>query len=635
MMKKRRILAMFVALTAVAVFFTGCDWWDDDDDDDNSKTPSSESEDGKTYVLFKNDSSYAVDVYSDSGRNTKVAAVPAGGQPSLEWTPSPDGYTFYLSYQIPVGDDVVIPYNPPAASPIRIDQGKTTSVTIASPVSSSTLLTNRVYLLLLNESDSAAFRLEQQGGTIIRPEKIFSGSGSALDSASLVNPSERAWYIVNSGPTTTYYVSASGAQKPFPADDTGFQAGWFYTFHYTDSGLAFVSEHALNLEVLLNRRIVTFDAAGGSPATQTKPIGSGASLGSSNMPAEPTKSGYAFGGWYTAANGGGTQFTATTTVSGDITVYAKWVTQYTVTFDADGGSPATQTRAVVYSSASLSTITNITYNYVSGGTWTLQSDGRRKSPSISHSSVTKSRVSFTSTAANASISIQLSVSSESGYDFAFISTLDNSSATYTSGYYTGSRISGTQSVTVTIPVPTAGSHFIDIGYRKDSGYSSGSDCAWFKVTTSSSSAPVVVGAENMPSEPTKSGYSFDGWYTAKNGGGTPFTATTTVTGNITVYAKWLTHASVSGQISLQLTEDDPPLSNTTLFVNQSTQFSTDSGYSSYTWYWDGEAISDEISSVYTLAANSKTPGIYELSVFVNTSAGKMLSARCRVTIKAN
>jgi hypothetical protein len=129
----------------------------------------------------------------------------------------------------------------------------------------------------------------------------------------------------------------------------------------------------------------------------------------------------------------------------------------------------------------LSTITDITYSSVSGGTWTLQSDGRRKSPAISHNGVTKARVSFTSTGADADITIALDVSSESGYDFAFISTLDNASATYDSGYYTGSRISGTQSVSITIPVPTAGSHFVDIGYRKDSSESTGSDCAWFKV----------------------------------------------------------------------------------------------------------------------------------------------------------
>jgi uncharacterized repeat protein (TIGR02543 family) len=38
----------------------------------------------------------------------------------------------------------------------------------------------------------------------------------------------------------------------------------------------------------------------------------------------PTRSGSTFGGWYPAADGSGTRFTATTTVTADITVYAKW-----------------------------------------------------------------------------------------------------------------------------------------------------------------------------------------------------------------------------------------------------------------------------------------------------------------------
>jgi uncharacterized repeat protein (TIGR02543 family) len=42
----------------------------------------------------------------------------------------------------------------------------------------------------------------------------------------------------------------------------------------------------------------------------------------------------------------------------------------------------------------------------------------------------------------------------------------------------------------------------------------------------------------MPSEPGRSGYTFDGWYTGQNGGGTQFTDATMVTANITVYAKW-------------------------------------------------------------------------------------------------
>jgi hypothetical protein len=127
-------------------------------------------------------------------------------------------------------------------------------------------------------------------------------------------------------------------------------------------------------------------------------------------------------------------------------------------------------------------ISNITYEYVSNGTWTLESDGRRKSPAIGNSITTKTRVNFTSNVSNASITIQLDVSSEAGYDYAFISTLDNPNATHDNGYYPNSCISGTNSTTVTITVPAPGLHFIDIGYRKDGSYTSGSDCAWFKVT---------------------------------------------------------------------------------------------------------------------------------------------------------
>jgi hypothetical protein len=129
----------------------------------------------------------------------------------------------------------------------------------------------------------------------------------------------------------------------------------------------------------------------------------------------------------------------------------------------------------------LTTVGGITYTEVSGGTWTLESDGRRKSPVIGNSTTTKLRVSFTSAAADARVTIQLDVSSEAGSDFAFIGALDNASAAYDSGYY--ERISGTATTTVmvTILVPTIGSHFVDIGYRKDGSTTGGSDCAWFKV----------------------------------------------------------------------------------------------------------------------------------------------------------
>jgi uncharacterized repeat protein (TIGR02543 family) len=43
--------------------------------------------------------------------------------------------------------------------------------------------------------------------------------------------------------------------------------------------------------------------------------------------------------------------------------------------------------------------------------------------------------------------------------------------------------------------------------------------------------------DSLPADPTRSGYIFIGWNTAPGGTGTPFTASTPVTGNITVYAQ--------------------------------------------------------------------------------------------------
>jgi uncharacterized repeat protein (TIGR02543 family) len=56
------------------------------------------------------------------------------------------------------------------------------------------------------------------------------------------------------------------------------------------------------------------------------------------LPTAPTRSGYIFGGWYTKTAGYGTAFTASTIVTTDITVYAKWVSYtYKVTYNSQMG----------------------------------------------------------------------------------------------------------------------------------------------------------------------------------------------------------------------------------------------------------------------------------------------------------
>jgi hypothetical protein len=114
--------------------------------------------------------------------------------------------------------------------------------------------------------------------------------------------------------------------------------------------------------------------------------------------------------------------------------------------------------------------------------------------------------------------------------------------------------------------------------------------------------------------------------------GTSVNLDSTVSG---VVGGWENVNTGSVSISLQPSPNDPPLANTSLLANQSTQFSAGSGYSSYQWYWNGALISSATSSTYTLTANSRQPGIYELAVAVTTSEGELLSARCRITINAH
>lgn len=58
------------------------------------------------------------------------------------------------------------------------------------------------------------------------------------------------------------------------------------------------------------------------------------------LPSAPAKTGSFFAGWWTEASGGGSEFTAVTAVTADLTVYAKWspVPAFIVTFDSSGGS---------------------------------------------------------------------------------------------------------------------------------------------------------------------------------------------------------------------------------------------------------------------------------------------------------
>lgn len=82
---------------------------------------------------------------------------------------------------------------------------------------------------------------------------------------------------------------------------------------------------------------VTFDSQGATveadPTSIT--VTPGQTVGS--LPTEPTRTDYIFDGWYTEIDGGGTEFTASTIVNANITVYAKWKQTYAIGDTGPGG----------------------------------------------------------------------------------------------------------------------------------------------------------------------------------------------------------------------------------------------------------------------------------------------------------
>lgn len=136
-------------------------------------------------------------------------------------------------------------------------------------------------------------------------------------------------------------------------------------------------------------------------------------------------------------------------------------------------------------------------HYSGSTSWTLISKDNIEyynSQNKSHSSVTTLKCEFTTPYDNIDIQVEIGASSESNYDICYIGNLDNSNPTYDSNYI--DRISGYNNFkTITINVAKAGTHFLIVGYRKDSSNSSYDDCGYFRLITTE--------VDSIETEPTK------------------------------------------------------------------------------------------------------------------------------------
>lgn len=278
---------------------------------------------------------------------------------------------------------------------------------------------------------------------------------------------------------------------------------------------------------------VSFNSNGGSVDTASVEVESKDSIG--KLPA-PSRSGYTFDGWFTAASGG-IKITESYAVTKTQTVYAHWtMIKFTVTLNANGGSVTPASVSIQQGKAigTLPTPTRTGYNFL--GWYTSKTGGSK----ISSSQVVKRDMTvyaqweinyYTITFDPVGGSVSQPVNSvPHGSQIGRLPRPTRTGYAF-DGWYTaktdGTLITASYTVTKNITLYAQWTKIIHkITLDPNGG----------KVSKTTVSIQEGKSYGTLPT-PTRTGYTFEGWYTASSGG-TKITAASTVTKPITLYARW-------------------------------------------------------------------------------------------------
>ncbi len=296
---------------------------------------------------------------------------------------------------------------------------------------------------------------------------------------------------------------------------------------------------------------VTFDSQGGSQVA-ARSVEKGGKVG---KPDDPTRDGCTFAGWYQEADCTNKWDFATDTVTGDITLYAKWTPvkkNYTITLNANGGTlsggttattnndgkltalPAAPTRSgYTFDKWTTSTGTEVTTRLVFNGDTTIYAQWKKADGSADDQTYT---ISFDlnyadapdapesiSTGADHKPAKPLPAVSREGYSFDGWFTEDMEKVTDNTPFYASVTLKAqwtknsdtTQKAPYTITLDANG------GVSDIETIKTGDDGK----------------LDTLPKAPTRSGYTFLGWYTEKTDG-TKITASYAFAADTTIYARW-------------------------------------------------------------------------------------------------
>ena len=251
----------------------------------------------------------------------------------------------------------------------------------------------------------------------------------------------------------------------------------------------------------------------------------------------PTRTGYTFGGWYTGENGTGTRVDENTvlTNANNHTLYAYWIRNINVTYNYRNNIYNQDTSTWVFSGNNSHVDNNYSYNGTTG--LSLASTDLWTGVVIPLNDDKKQNTNYI-----------LSVKAYRTVDFS--GNLRAYTATHASDE---SVINWNYGIDINISLP------INTWREYSYSFNSGAYAKWYNITINydaTNQGPVYVSDirldeyesksiqrgekyGTMPT-PTRSGYTFGGWYTEPNGGGTRVTSDTIVSNasDHTLYAKW-------------------------------------------------------------------------------------------------
>ncbi|GHV69904.1 hypothetical protein AGMMS49928_14790 [Spirochaetia bacterium] len=302
---------------------------------------------------------------------------------------------------------------------------------------------------------------------------------------------------------------------------------------------------------------VTYNVNGGSgtaPGAQTVTAGSSVTLAGQGALA---RIGYVFGGWNTSSSGLGTTYAvdASLTVNENVTLYAKWIMQCTVTYNLNGGS-GTRPSAQTINQGSNLTIAgqgNLSRTGYTFGGWNTNAAGTGIPYAVGASLTVNENVTlyavwmvtviYNANGGSGTVPGSQTVNPGSSITLAGQGSLSRSGCTF-SGWNTNAAGTGTSyavgaSLTANTNITLYAKWTVTVSYDANGG----SGTVSVSQTATAGSSVTVAGQGSL----VYSGKIFDGWNTNSDGTGTTYAAgsSLTVNANTTLYAQWVMQYTVS------------------------------------------------------------------------------------------